>query len=84
MAISGLGSCILGEMLAEYDNKVKFLLTNSQCNAKIFNIIKMKYMRANGSVVEHRLARARAASSNLVSRFYRSSLWLELFSFYHL
>ena len=31
---------------------------------------RLKIQRAVGSVVEHRLAKARAASSNLVSRFY--------------
>ena len=30
----------------------------------------IKFICANGSVVEHRLAKARAASSNLVSRFF--------------
>ena len=36
----------------------------------------LRYSCANGSVVEHRLAKARVASSNLVSRSYKTPVLL--------
>ena len=38
------------------------------------------FICANGSVVEHRLAKARVASSNLVSRFPRNPLKQRVFA----